>query len=80
MELVVRLGLSGPVKRVEMPTATTVKYAAKRAAEAFDLDPEPEEGSWTLVNEASRTLLPEDDAVIGLSTTPCILALRPFAE
>jgi hypothetical protein len=45
---------------VEMPSATTARYAAKRVAEKLDLDPDR---AWFLLTD--QFLLIEEDLIVG---------------
>ncbi len=57
---------------VEMPGATSGKYAAKRAAEAVGLDPE----QWWALLYGGHTIIPEDEAVAALDGQVFTLGLR----
>lgn len=46
---------------VEMPCATTIRYAALRMVEALGLDPEG--ATYHLVNTRTRRVIPGDDLV-----------------
>ena len=45
---------------VEMPSATTARYAAKRTAEVWDLDPS---GEYGLVDPVGCRMIPQEDVI-----------------
>ena len=53
-------------KTIDMPGATTGRYAAKRAAEAWGLDPDVSE--YGLVDVANFRLIPMDEPVADFDT------------
>ena len=50
-----------PWRQVEMPAATTARFAAKRIAEAFGLDPDARE--YILFDPANRRLIDQDEVM-----------------
>jgi len=50
--------------KVEMPAATTVRYAAKRAAAAVGFDADAQK--WVLAEPATRHVYPPDSVVAAL--------------
>ena len=59
---------------LEMPGATTVRYAAKRAAEAMGYDPDALE--FYLVDPSTKRVMPQDDVVAYLDSRAFLLASR----
>ncbi len=62
----------GGQRDITMPGATSVKYAAKRAAEAFEFNEDA--GFWGLVklvggHQGMPPLIPEDDVIAGYVDT-----------
>ena len=66
----------GPIE-VNMPDATSIKYAACRAAEACGFD--DEDAYWWLVNSSGRWL-PSDAIIVQYDGEYLMLDARSFEE
>ena len=57
----ITVNANGSKRQMDMPGATTCRYAAKRMAEELGLDPDGKE--WCLVDPASGMALPQGDVI-----------------
>lgn len=71
----------GGQREVSMPGVTAVKYAAKRAAEAFEFDGEHYWGLVTLTsgNQGDPPLIPDDDVIAEYADVFMGLVIRKVA-
>ena len=68
----VRFGVR-PWRQVEMPAATTARYAAKRIAEAFGLDPDATE--YVIFDPATAKVIDQDEVMAGWNGMAVVVAV-----